>query len=68
MSAPEEPLGVRWEAFFLRHAVTREEEAAFRGYLEANDVDADAGVQELEAHYGEFLKTWMPSPGGPAHP
>ena len=58
MSAPEEPLGVGWEAFFLLHALPQEEEEAFRGYLAFNEVPDDAGVQELEAHYGEFLREW----------
>jgi hypothetical protein len=60
MSAPEEPLGVRWEAFFLLRAMPREEEAAFRAYLDAHDVPSDAGVQELQAHYGTFRTTWAP--------
>ena len=69
MSVPEEPLGVRWEAFFLLHALPREEEAAFRGYLAAHEVPEDAGVQELAAHYGEFRKTWAPGlPPREPHP
>jgi hypothetical protein len=60
MSVPEEPLGVRWETFFLLHALPRQEEVAFRAYLDTHDVPADAGVQELQAHYGEFRKTWAP--------
>lgn len=56
----EEPLGVGWEAFFLLHALPRDEEIAFRGYLRAHNVPGDTGVQELDAHYGEFLKQWEP--------
>ena len=65
MSATEEPLGVGWEAFFTLHALPREEEEAFRGYLTAQQVPDDAGVQELEAHYGAFRQEWDPGPLGP---
>jgi hypothetical protein len=60
MSAPEEPLGVGWEAFFLLHALPHDEEAAFRGYLAAHAVPDDAGVHELDAHYGAFVTQWEP--------
>jgi hypothetical protein len=62
MSATDEPLGVGWEAFFLTHALPLEEEEAFRGYLTEHDVPDDAGLQELEAHYGAFRREWDPGP------
>jgi hypothetical protein len=60
MSATEEPLGVGWEAFFDTYALPREEEAAFRAYLRANEVPDEAGVQELTAHHAEFRRQWAP--------
>jgi hypothetical protein len=68
MPEPAQPLGVRWETFFLLHALPREEEVAFRAYLEAHDVPADAGVQALQAHYGAFRKTWAPGLPPPPPP
>ena len=64
MSHGDEPLGVGWESFFLLHALPREEEAAFRGYLAAHHVPEDAGVEELDAHYDAFLTQWEPGERG----
>lgn len=63
MSGATDPWGEDWDAFFLSHALPLEEEQAFRQYLAARAVPDDTHVQDLLAHYDQFLLGWEPGQG-----
>jgi hypothetical protein len=52
-----------WSPFFLAHALPLEEEQAFRLYLADHEVPDGTQVQDLEAHYEQFLLKWEPGQG-----
>jgi hypothetical protein len=60
MATTPDPWGGAWEAFFLAHPLTLNEEQAFRQYLAARQVPDGTHVQDLNAHYDQFLLAWEP--------
>jgi hypothetical protein len=60
VSATTDPWGDAWEPFFLSHVLPLEEEHAFRQYLAAHQVPDGTHVQDLQAHYDQFLREWEP--------
>jgi hypothetical protein len=60
MAMTPDPWGDAWEAFFLAHPLPLSEEQAFRQYLAARQVPDGTHVQDLQAHYEQFLREWEP--------
>jgi hypothetical protein len=56
----DQPWGESWEPFFLTHPLPLDEEEAFRQYLAARQVPDGTHVQDLNAHYDQFLLGWEP--------
>jgi hypothetical protein len=62
MTEATDPWGDAWDNFFQTRAVPIQEEQAFRQYLADQQVPADASIQDLDAHYDQFRRTWEPEP------
>jgi hypothetical protein len=56
----DDPWGDAWEPFFLSHPLPLDEEEAFRHYLDARQVPDGTAIQDLLAHYDQFLLGWEP--------
>jgi hypothetical protein len=62
VSATTDPWDNAWEPFFASHALPLDEEEAFRHYLEEHGVPDGTAIQDLLAHYDQFLLEWEPGP------
>jgi hypothetical protein len=60
MASTTDTWGEAWEPFFLSHPLPLEEEEAFRYYLETHAVPDGTAIQDLLAHYDQFLLGWEP--------
>jgi hypothetical protein len=68
VSATTDPWEGAWEPFFLSHPLPLDEEEAFRSYLETHAVPDGTAIQDLQAHYDQFLLGWEPGQTPRARP